>query len=186
MPSNLLDQIITNLSAPPDANFLPSEAYDNAYTVSLWPVKLFINVPSVGSYTKTRSNAPTMSCWPSGLKHTACTLHLPYGESDQSISKTVAGNREVIILNIPGCLIFPIVFMNLFDPFWDCTHFAMHHQIFSILSASPKAIIYCTSIYFLYQQVSCIAVISTDSGSPPFSHTSIFRTFFDNKKYAKG
>lgn len=67
-PSNVFVQTMTHLSAPPEANFLPSFAYATQYMVSLCPGRLSMSAPSFGSYTSTLSQAPTINCVPSGLK----------------------------------------------------------------------------------------------------------------------
>ena len=68
MPSALLVHMMTTLSAPPDANRLPSLLYDTAYTASLCPFSECSRSPSVALYTSTRlPSTPATSCVPSGL-----------------------------------------------------------------------------------------------------------------------
>lgn len=132
IPSHLFDHTMTSLSAPADANFLPSEAYDSAYTVSLWPVNVCISVPSIGSYTRTRSNAPTTNCEPSGLKQTACTLQ-NWGkiESNSRFQWSIKWN----------CCIWKYLAAS-FSPFSSCifsTHFGIA-RIFSSVFLNNRTI----------------------------------------------
>ena len=74
MPSSLFVQMMTLLSAEPEANRFPSLAYATQKTVSLWPFKGWTIVPSLASYTSTLLPAATISWLPSGLKHMSQTL----------------------------------------------------------------------------------------------------------------